>query len=135
MAGENFQVALAGVEQSLQEGSSFSVALQQHPGVFPVLMINMVGAGELVGLLDKVLYQLAEHFEKEMELKEKIVGAITYPLVVLAMSFFLVLFLFYFLIPVFSDMLANLQVPLPLITEAIIQMGNLFRNFWYIFSP
>jgi type IV pilus assembly protein PilC len=132
-SGKVFQLALAGVEQSLQEGSNFSDALQQYPGVFPRLMASMVEAGELVGLLDKILEQLAEHFENELKLREKIVGAITYPLIVLMLSFFLLLFLFYFLLPVFANMLHNLQLPLPFATEAVLQMGNFLQNYWYVF--
>ena len=67
---------------SVQTGSTFSESLAQHPGIFNKLYVNMVKAGELGGVLELVLIRLAEYSEKAQKLKNKIVAAMVYPVIV-----------------------------------------------------
>ncbi|HAG07266.1 MAG TPA: type II secretion system protein F, partial [Peptococcaceae bacterium] len=64
--------AVAGVAEHLQGGRSLAEALRFYPRAFPALMTNMVEAGEVGGVLDRVLERLALHFEKEHEMRDKI---------------------------------------------------------------
>ncbi|HQR81218.1 MAG TPA: type II secretion system F family protein, partial [Actinomycetota bacterium] len=70
------------VRLAVEQGSSLSQALAQHPKVFPPIMVNMTRAGETGGFLDQVLMQLADNFEAEVKLRSTIKSAMTYPIVV-----------------------------------------------------
>ena len=67
-------------------GSTFSEGLGQHPKIFDKLYVNMVKAGELGGVLELVLNRLAEYQEKAQKLKNKIVAAMVYPIVVIIIA-------------------------------------------------
>ncbi|MFM8886069.1 MAG: type II secretion system F family protein, partial [Chthoniobacterales bacterium] len=71
---------------TVQVGSTFSDALSQHPRIFNKLYINMVKAGELGGVMELVLVRLADFQEKAQKLKNKVVSAMFYPIIVLVIA-------------------------------------------------
>src|SRR6188508_832946 len=77
----------------VQGGSTFSESMAQHPRIFNKLYINMVKAGELGGVLELVLNRLAEFQEKAQRIKNKVVSAMAYPVIVLAIAILIMLFL------------------------------------------
>ncbi|HEV7867633.1 MAG TPA: type II secretion system F family protein [Chthoniobacteraceae bacterium] len=110
----------------VQGGSTFSEAMAQHPRIFNKLYINMVKAGELGGVLELVLNRLAEFQEKAQKVKNKVVAAMAYPVIVLIIAMLIMLFLLAFIVPkfetIFKDML-NGQA-LPAITRYVIAASN-----------
>ena len=86
------------VRMDVEKGASLSQALARHPKVFNRLFVAMVRAGETGGVLDRVLVQLADIIEKQVELKRKIKSAMTYPVAVL----FLVLLIAMVLTPLYG---------------------------------
>src|SRR2546421_5054501 len=107
---------------SVQGGSTFSEGLAQHPRVFNDLYINMVKAGELGGVLEVVLTRLAEFQEKAQKIKNKVVAAMVYPVIVMTMAIGIMAFLLVYIVPkfegIFHDMLGD--KPLPAITRFVI---------------
>ena len=71
---------------SVQGGSTFSEGLAQHPRLFNDLYVNMVRAGEVGGVLELVLTRLAEFQEKAQKVKNKVVAAMVYPIIVLLLA-------------------------------------------------
>ena len=118
---------------SVQGGSTFSESMGQHPRIFNKLYINMVKAGELGGVLELVLNRLAEFQEKAQKIKNKVVAAMAYPVIVLIIALAIMLFLLAFIVPkfeqIFKDMLGN--KPLPALTQAVIDASNLVKGNWY----
>jgi type IV pilus assembly protein PilC len=116
------QRTINALADSVQTGSTFSEGLAQHPKIFNKLYINMVKAGELGGVLEVVLNRLAEYQEKAQKLKNKIVAAMVYPVIVMCIAIGIVFFLLLFIVPkfkkIFEDMLGP-EVPLPLITRIV----------------
>jgi type IV pilus assembly protein PilC len=110
----------------VQGGSTFSEAMAQHPRIFNKLYINMVKAGELGGVLELVLNRLAEFQEKAQKVKNKVVAAMAYPVIVLIIAILIMLFLLAFIVPkfeqIFKDMLNGR--PLPGITQLVIAASN-----------
>jgi type IV pilus assembly protein PilC len=110
----------------VQGGSTFSEAMAQHPRIFNKLYINMVKAGELGGVLELVLNRLAEFQEKAQKVKNKVVAAMAYPVIVLIIAILIMLFLLAFIVPkfeqIFKDMLNGR--PLPAITQWVIGASN-----------
>ena len=92
----------------------------------------MVEVGELGGVLDEVLEQMAIHFEKEYELSEKIKSAMTYPVVVLSFSVLALIFLLVFVIPAIISVIMDMGMALPLPTRLVMAASILFQNYWYV---
>lgn len=122
---------------AVQGGSTFSESMAQHPRIFNKLYINMVKAGELGGVLELVLNRLAEFQEKAQKIKNKVVAAMAYPVIVLMIAVLIMLFLLAFIVPkfeqIFADMLGN--KPLPALTQWVISASNGLKTNWiYIFG-
>jgi type IV pilus assembly protein PilC len=117
----------------VQGGSTFSESLAQHPKIFNKLYINMVKAGELGGVLELVLNRLAEFQEKAEKIKNKVVAAMFYPVVVIIIAMLILSFLLVFIVPkfqaIFHDMLGN--KPLPGITQFVIDASDILKDNWY----
>ncbi|MGB9860502.1 MAG: type II secretion system F family protein [Moorellaceae bacterium] len=121
------------VVEDLQQGETLHNALSQFPKVFPPIMTYSVEAGELSGALDETLLKLADHFEREYEIQEKIKSAMTYPFIVLSVSLASVGFMIAFVLPMFSQIIGNLGVPLPWPTRAVLGLSALLRHRWFMF--
>lgn len=115
---------------AVQGGSTFSESLAQHPKIFNKLYINMVKAGELGGVLELVLNRLAEFQEKAQKIKNKVVSAMFYPVIVLFIAVAIMGFLLVFIVPkfeqIFHDMLNG--KPLPGLTQFVINASGLLKN-------
>ena len=115
---------------SVQGGSTFSESLAQHPKIFNKLYINMVKAGELGGVLELVLQRLAEFQEKAQKIKNKVVAAMFYPVIVLFIAVTIMGFLLVFIVPkfeqIFHDMLGGKQ--LPDLTRFVIAASNVVKG-------
>jgi type IV pilus assembly protein PilC len=118
---------------AVQGGSTFSESMAQHPRIFNKLYINMVKAGELGGVLELVLQRLAEFQEKAQRIKNKVLAAMAYPVIVLLIAIAIMLFLLAFIVPkfeqIFKDMLGN--KPLPPLTQWVINASNAIKSQWY----
>jgi type IV pilus assembly protein PilC len=116
---------------SVQTGSTFSESLQQYPKIFNKLYVNMVKAGELGGVLELVLNRLAEYQEKAQKLKNKIVAAMVYPLIVMIIAVGIMVFLMTVIVPkfekIFEDMLGS-RDKLPDLTKAVIGFSRWMQN-------
>ena len=77
---KKLQPALVAVQADIEAGQSFSNALARHPDVFPPLFISIVRVGETGGFLARAMHSLAENYQKEAELQNKIRAAVTYPI-------------------------------------------------------
>ena len=110
---------------SVQTGATFSESLAQHPKIFNKLFVNMVKAGELGGVLEVVLTRLAEYMEKADKLKNKIVSAMVYPVIVLFIAVAILVFLMLFIVPKFKEMFAGEgDGQLPLISRLVFGMSE-----------
>jgi type IV pilus assembly protein PilC len=119
---------------SVQGGSTFSEGLAQHPRIFNDLYVNMVKAGELGGVLEVVLTRLAEFQEKAQKIKNKVVAAMVYPLIVMVLAVAIMTFLLIFIVPrfetIFHDMLGD--KPLPAITVFVISASRFVQDNWMV---
>jgi type IV pilus assembly protein PilC len=108
--------------------------LKKHPKIFDDLFVNLVAAGEVGGILDTILQRLATFIEKSEDLKSKIKGAMTYPIVVVAIAIIVIAVILIFVIPVFQEMFASFGSALPLPTQMVVNMSNFMKsNFIWIF--
>ena len=116
--------------ESVQGGNTFSESLAQHPGIFNKLYVNMVKAGELGGVLEVVLTRLAEFQEKAQRVRNKVVAAMFYPVVVFFIAMAILVFLLTFIVPrfqqIFKEMLGN--KPLPGLTQGVINVSEALKQ-------
>jgi type IV pilus assembly protein PilC len=115
---------LGQIRNEVETGVSTSDAFAKHSEVFPPLMISMIRAGETGGFLEGALDSIALNFEKEVKLKGKIKSAMTYPVIVLVMSFLSVAAMLIFIVPVFQKMFATLGGKLPLPTMMLVYISQ-----------
>ena len=122
--------ALGGISESIASGGTFSESLTAHPKIFDNLYINMVKAGEAGGVLEVVLARLAEFAEKAEKIKNKVKGAMIYPIVVLLAAVGITAFLLVTVIPkfqqVFEDMMGG--EALPALTQFVIAASEYVKN-------
>ena len=120
------RATVAALADNVQGGSTFSESLAQHPKIFNKLYVNMVKAGELGGVLEIVLNRLAEYQEKAQKLKNKIVSAMVYPVIVMFIAVAILVFLMIFIVPKFEEMFANTEQELPTISKIVFGTSKFF---------
>ena len=124
--------AIMSVQENVESGMSLSKALEQEKKVFPQLFISMVEAGEAGGILDDVLLEMADHFENENDMKQKVISALAYPVVISLVAIGVVVFLVTVILPTFVDIFAGMDQQLPLPTRLLLGFSNLFSSYWYV---
>jgi type IV pilus assembly protein PilC len=128
-----FKTILKEVTKDVEGGSTLAEAMKKHPKVFDDLFVNLVAAGEVGGILDTILRRLADYIEKAQKLKSRIKGAMTYPLVVVAIAIIVIATILIFVIPVFEDMFAGFGAALPAPTQLVVNMSRFMKgNFHFI---
>lgn len=121
------------IKADVESGLSLSTALSKHPKIFSSFFVNMVMSGEVGGAIDKVLENLAIHLEKEQDLKRKVKSAFTYPKIVLFIASAVIAVLMVYVIPIFKEAFAKLNLKLPLITVLLIKISLFVKTYWWIF--
>lgn len=118
--------------RALREGFSFSDALQRHPDVFPRLYVNMVRAGESGGVVNVVLDKLNEFLESSRELKESIVSAMIYPVILLVFGGGSVVFLLTYVLPKFTVIFKDMGTALPFSTQVLLGISDFLISYGWI---
>lgn len=129
---EHLRVILSEVKQKVSEGKSLANALADYPKVFDNVFINMVEAGEASGTLDIVLVRLAEFSEAQVKLKNKIQGAMLYPVVMGVFGLVAMGIIFTFVIPNITKVFVSMKMELPAATKFSIFLSNVFKNYWWL---
>jgi type IV pilus assembly protein PilC len=123
-----FKKMLKQVKDSVEGGATLAEALKKFPKQFDDLFVNMISAGEAGGILDAILRRLAAYMEKAARLKAKVKGAMTYPLVTLAIAVAVLAVILIFVIPVFEEMFADFGSELPAPTQLVVAMSNMVKS-------
>lgn len=124
--------ALEELAEEIRDGVALSEAMAKKPKLFPNLLIHMIHSAEVSGRLEEVLQQMADYYEKQHQIKQKISTAMTYPLVVGVLAFLITAFLLVFIVPIFGDMFASMGSELPAITQIVLTLSGLFQRFWWV---
>lgn len=126
------RLVLSDLRQKVNEGASLAKALQDHPKVFNSVFVNMVEAGEASGTLEIVLLRLADFTESQVKLKNKIKGAMTYPVIMAVFGFVMMNVIFIFVIPKIAKIFISMKKELPFITQVCIWISNFLVNYWWL---
>lgn len=126
-----FKAVLKQIHDNVEEGLSFSDSLKKHPSVFNELFVSGVKAGEAGGVLDQVLQRIGMLMAYETEIRQKVKSATRYPMIVIFGIMVAFVILMTFVVPNFVDMFSQSQSELPLPTQIMIFISNMFQNYWY----
>jgi general secretion pathway protein F len=123
---------IATIRGDIVEGSSFANALEKHIKIFSPIYVNMVRAGESSGTLEIVLERLADITEKQQALESRVITAMIYPLLIMMAGMLILTFLFIYVIPNITSIFEDMRQQLPLPTQILITISDLFKSFWWI---
>ena len=112
----------------LLKGESLSSAMMKQEKVFPKLLINMVKTAEMTGDLPSILDDMAEYYTSMERTRKQMVSAMTYPCVVLAVAFIVLIFMLTYLVPQFASMFEENDAELPAITLAVLGASNFIKE-------
>ncbi len=125
------RTTLEDMVKQLEQGVSLSTAAAKHPNIFPMLIVNMIHAGEVSGKLDEILNQMADYYEKEYRNKQKVVSALLYPSVVGVITLMLSIFLLVFIVPQFVTMFNSFGEEIPPYTQFILNLSDWLAVYWW----
>lgn len=127
-----FKQILGEMIESLRSGSTFASAAREHAEAFPPYYIGILESAELTGRLDSVLAQLSDYIERDLEARQKISSALTYPAVIAAVAVVVVTVLVTFVLPRFKTIFDELNGKLPLPTRILLAVSD-FMSSYYLF--
>ena len=126
------------VIRDVEGGANLGDALDKYPDTFSSVYVNMVRAGEAAGILDEILKRLALQQEKNATMRKKIKSAMTYPMVLVVITFLAFFGLMLFVIPQIGKIIKDLGGPdaqLPVLTQIMLGISAFMINFWWILIP
>jgi general secretion pathway protein F len=123
------QSILLGVRAKVVEGHTLATGLSDFPSVFPEIYRATISAGEQSGHLDAVLERLAEYTETREQMRQKVMGAMLYPIVLTVMCFAIVSILLTYVVPKVVEVFEANRAKLPLATEVLVLVSGFLRHY------
>ena len=118
------------VIDDVSNGMALSKAMSKHPKVFNNMFVNIVKAGESAGVLDKVLFQLADFIAHDLKLRMGITQAIRYPSIVVGITILVGVFAVTYILPRFSTLFSSSRIELPLPTRILLGINQFVNDYW-----
>ena len=115
------------VHKDVESGLMFAEALGKHPRIFNRFYVNMVEVGEATGMLDSILSRLADHMERIVAVKGRVVSALAYPITLFLVALIVLVFMLVWIVPLFSQMFDEFGQALPWLTLLVLDSG-IFLN-------
>jgi type IV pilus assembly protein PilC len=123
-----FKKVITSVSEDVEAGSSLNQAKRKFPKVFDDLYCNLVASGEQSGSLDIMLQRLADYIEKTVKLRGQVRQAMIYPTSIVIFALLVAIFLLWKVIPIFSNIFAELGASLPGITRGVIGLSHFVQK-------
>jgi general secretion pathway protein F len=129
--GERAKNMVERIRDRVRGGTTLSTALDEENGVFPRLYVSLVRAGEAGGSLDETLRRLADYLERAQALRGSIINALIYPAFLMVGVLGSLVLLLAYVVPQFVPIFADMQVPIPFITQVVLAMGTAISDWWW----
>lgn len=126
---------IADIESEVQGGQTLSKSMAKYPNVFSNLFVGLIRAGEVGGALEESLQRLSTFLEKDMELRRKVKGAMTYPCIVMVVALAIVIGLVTFIVPRFLELFTDLGMKedaMPVMTLMLMKFSHFLTSKWWI---
>jgi general secretion pathway protein F len=126
------KIILSEIRGKVNEGKGMAASFADYPKVFNNVYVNMVEAGEQSGNLEVVLVRLADFTEAQMKLKNRIKGAITYPVIMVVIGAIMFSVIFTVVIPKITKIFKSMKREVPLMTRICINISDFMMSYWYL---
>ncbi|MFH0793557.1 MAG: type II secretion system F family protein, partial [bacterium] len=123
------------VAKRVEEGSTLSSALSEHPKIFSSLFVSVVRVGEVGGILESSLIRLADIMEKKLEIRKKVTSACLYPAVSMSVALGVVFLVMWKAVPRFVEIYKQLKADLPTATKQLIAVSNFVTAWPKVYVP
>lgn len=123
-----FRAILEDIRDNVREGHSLKDSLAKYPKVFSSMWLNLVETGEASGQLPTVLEHLGEYLTARSDLRRKTITALIYPSLLVSVAILAIYIFTIKVIPIFSNIFKDFNVPLPLITKIVIGASDFLRK-------
>lgn len=120
---------IADMEDDVKKGEMLSTSMKKYEKDFPALLISMVESGEASGNLDEMMLRMAEHFEKEFKINNKVKSAMIYPIAIAIIAVVAVIVIMVFVMPTFKEIFNTEGLDLPGLTEALLALSDFMANY------
>jgi type II secretory pathway component PulF len=116
------------IRGNLEKGQPFYTTFARYPKTFSSSFVNLIKAGEVSGKLESVFEGLSVSLEKERDLRQKIKGALMYPVILLIASVFVMVLMVSFTIPRIANVFSGNGVQPPLFSKIVFAIGIFASN-------
>lgn len=127
-----FKKILDVIYDDVKSGIVLSEALEKHAKVFPDFFRSMVYVGEMSGRLDMVFNALADYYEKDSSQRQKLRSALSYPIMLMAMTVAIAILMLTVIVPIFKDSLSSLDVEITGITKVVYDISDFILLWWRV---
>ena len=124
LTNKNLVYILLNLKEDIVQGKRLGNSMKKFPGVFSDTYISMVSAGDSSGNLDKVFLRLADYLEESSSIRQKVISALTYPLVLISFSIIVIISLLAFVLPRVVNQFIKAGAELPFITKFLLGISN-----------
>lgn len=132
---KRLKIAIKNIDEDVSKGEILSAAMKKNGDIFPKLLINMIEVGEVTGNLDQVMLRMADQYEKENKINNKVKVAMIYPAVLGIVAILVVIIMMTFVMPKFLDVFKDMNMKLPAITRILITTSNSLSSYALIIWP
>ncbi|MEM8738719.1 MAG: type II secretion system F family protein [Planctomycetota bacterium] len=123
--------AVTGIRRHIEEGANLSAAMGRYPRLFDRVFRSLIEAGETAGKLPEMLERLVKLTQKDLQMRTGILGALLYPLILLAVVLVVLAITLAVVVPRFATLFESLNVPIPPTTQATLFASGLLRTYWW----
>jgi type IV pilus assembly protein PilC len=121
------RTVLEDVLRQVCAGQSLSEAMEQQEGVFPKMLIRMYKSAELAGTLGETATKMADYYDREYRLNQKIKSAMIYPKILILLMVGVIMVIMGYVIPRFQTLFSQMET-LPLSTRVLLGVSNFVKN-------
>lgn len=126
------KAVLADLKQRVEGGEDFSSALSRHPKHFDKTYVALIKASEQTGTLAAMLESIAEYLRKQLETRQKVLAAMSYPCVMMVLAIGVTIFMLTYILPKFTPLFNRKGIKLPFVTKVLMSTSHLLLDYWYL---
>ncbi len=128
---ENWRVVVSTIRERLEGGDSFTKALEVFPHHFDSIYRSLIEAGEFGGHLDAMLTRLAKLTQQRIRVRNIVIGAMAYPMILIVVAFSVLSIMIGFVLPRFTGLFETLDAPLPPTTLMLLSLSEMIKSYWW----
>jgi type IV pilus assembly protein PilC len=126
------KIVILGLNESLEQGLSFSDSLKRYPDTFSKFHMSIVKAAESGGFLENSLDYIASIMEREMMIRKRVQAALNYPIALFVVGLLGAFIVFFWIFPYIQLLVKDLNIKLPLYSHLLMTMAAALRNLYIV---